>query len=306
MNVLQRFLPYNHDNSDSFMSQISAKDVKDLRDTTGVGMMECKKALEETGGDMQKAIEYLRKKGAAMAAKRADREASEGAICIRMTDDQKAGVILELNCETDFVARGEVFTGFANELATLALDLKCATREELLAVKLGEAYGNETVEETLKSMTGKVGEKLDLKRMAMLTAPDGVLECYIHPGSQLGALIYMSTDKPEAAKSLAKDLAMQVAASSPIVTDRSLVPAEFVEKEREIYRQQALAQGKAEQFVGKIVDGRLDKYYQEVVLTEQVFIKDQNARVSDVLNEFRKKNQAQAEVQAFVRYQLGA
>lgn len=288
------------------MSQISAKDVKDLRDTTGVGMMECKKALEETGGDMQKAIEYLRKKGAAMAAKRADREASEGAICIRMTADQKSGVILELNCETDFVARGEVFTGFANELASLALENNCTTREQLLAIGLGEAYGNETVEETLKSMTGKVGEKLELKRMAMLVAEEGIVESYIHPGAQLGAIICVATDKPEEAKALAKDLAMQVAASAPIVTDRSLVPDEFVEKEREIYRQQALAQGKAEQFVDKIVSGRLDKYYQEVVLTEQVFIKDQNARVSDVLNEFRKKNQAKAEVKAFVRYQLGA
>ncbi|MCE1274764.1 MAG: translation elongation factor Ts [Chlorobiales bacterium] len=288
------------------MSQISAKDVKDLRDTTGVGMMECKKALEETGGDMQKAIEYLRKKGAAMAAKRADREASEGAICIRMTADQKSGVILELNCETDFVARGEVFTGFANELASLALENNCTTREQLLAIGLGEAYGNETVEETLKSMTGKVGEKLELKRMAMLVAEEGIVESYIHPGAQLGAIICVATDKPEEAKALAKDLAMQVAASAPIVTDRSLVPDDFVEKEREIYRQQALAQGKAEQFVDKIVSGRLDKYYQEVVLTEQVFIKDQNARVSDVLNEFRKKNQAKAEVKAFVRYQLGA
>ncbi|NTU57491.1 MAG: elongation factor Ts [Chlorobiaceae bacterium] len=288
------------------MSQISAKDVKDLRDTTGVGMMECKKALEETGGDMQKAIEYLRKKGAAMAAKRADREAGEGAICIRISDDQKTGVIFELNCETDFVARGEVFTGFANELASLALNNKCTTREQLLAVKLGEAYGGETVEEALKSMTGKIGEKLELKRMAMLAAEDGVLESYIHPGSQLGALIYISTDQPELAKPLAKDLAMQVAAASPIVVDRSFVPAEYVEKEMDIYRQQALAQGKAEQFVEKIVIGRMDKYYQEVVLTEQVFIKDQNARVSDVLNEFRKKNKAQADVKAFVRYQLGA
>jgi elongation factor Ts len=288
------------------MSQISAKDVKDLRDTTGVGMMECKKALEETGGDMQKAIEYLRKKGAAMAAKRADREAGEGAICIRISEDQKSGVILELNCETDFVARGEVFNGFANELLSLALAQKCTTREQLLAVKLGEAYGGESVEEALKSMTGKLGEKLELKRMALLTAEDGVLESYIHQGAQLGALIYMSTDKPDLAKSIAKDLAMQVAASAPIVTDRSLVPAEYIEKEREIFRQQALAQGKAEQFVDKIVVGRLDKYYQEVVLTEQVFIKDQNVRVSDVLNEFRKTHQAKADVKAFVRYQLGA
>ena len=288
------------------MSQISAKDVKDLRDTTGVGMMECKKALEETGGDMQKAIEYLRKKGAAMAAKRADREASEGMICIRMSDDQKNGVILELNCETDFVARGEVFTGFASELADLALANNCESREALLAINLGETYGNETVKEALKSMTGKVGEKLELKRMARLTAEAGVLESYIHPGAQLAALIAVDTDKPEETKALAKDLAMQVAAAAPIVTDRSLVPAEFVEKEKEIYRQQALAQGKKEEFVGKIVDGRLDKYYQEVVLTEQTFIKDQNARVSGVLDDFMKKNQAQVRVKAFVRYQLGA
>ncbi|NTV67809.1 MAG: elongation factor Ts [Chlorobaculum sp.] len=288
------------------MSQISAKDVKNLRDTTGVGMMECKKALEETGGDMQKAIEYLRKKGAAMAAKRADREASEGMICIKMSDDQKTGVILELNCETDFVARGEVFTGFASELAGLALANNCESREELLAINLGEAYGNESVEETLKSMTGKVGEKLELKRLARLSVEAGVLECYIHPGAQLAALIAVDTDKPEETKSLAKDLAMQVAASAPIVVGRDAVPAELIEKEKEIYRQQGLAEGKKEEFVDKIVMGRLNKYYQEVVLTEQTFIKDQNARVSAVLDEFRKKNQAQVEVKGFVRYQLGA
>ncbi|AOS83034.1 translation elongation factor Ts [Chlorobaculum limnaeum] len=288
------------------MSQISAKDVKDLRDTTGVGMMECKKALEETGGDMQKAIEYLRKKGAAMAAKRADREASEGMICIRLSDDQKNGVILELNCETDFVARGEVFTGFASELAGLALANNCESRDALLAINLGEAYGNESVEEALKSMTGKVGEKLELKRLARLSAEAGVLESYIHPGAQLAALIAVDTDKPEETRALAKDLAMQVAAAAPIVTDRSFVPAEYVEKEKEIYRQQALAQGKKEEFVDKIVMGRLDKYYQEVVLTEQTFIKDQNARVSGVLDDFMKKNQAQVKVKAFVRYQLGA
>ncbi|NTU53125.1 MAG: elongation factor Ts [Chlorobiaceae bacterium] len=288
------------------MSQISAKDVKHLRDTTGVGMMECKKALEETGGDMQKAIEYLRKKGAALAAKRADREASEGAICILLSDDQKKGIILELNCETDFVARGEVFTGFASELAGLALANQCQTKEQLLAIRLGEAYGGESVEETLKSMTGKLGEKLELRRLAMLSAEDGVLESYIHPGSQLASLVAITTDKPEEARSLAKDLAMQIAASAPIVADRSLVPDDYVEKEKEIYRQQALSQGKAEQFVDKIVMGRLDKYYQEVVLTEQTFIKDQNVRVSQVLDEFRKKNKAQVAVKGFVRYQMGA
>jgi elongation factor Ts len=288
------------------MSQISAKVVKDLRDITGVGMMDCKKALEETGGDTQKAIEYLRKKGAALAAKRADREASEGAVCIRLSDDHKLGVILELNCETDFVARGNIFSSLANTLVELALSEKCTTREQLFAIKLGEEYGNESVENALKTMTGKLGEKIELKRMALLSAEDGILESYIHSGSRLGTLIHIASDQPENARELAKDLAMQVAASAPIVVDRSSVPADYIEKEQEIYRQQALEQGKAEKFVDKIVSGRLDKYYQEVVLTEQVFIKDGNVRVSDVLSEFRKKNQAQVEVKEFVRYQLGA
>jgi elongation factor Ts len=288
------------------MSQISAKVVKDLRDITGVGMMDCKKALEETGGDTQKAIEYLRKKGAALAAKRADREASEGAVCIRLSDDHKLGVILELNCETDFVARGNIFSSLANTLVELALSEKCTTREQLFAIMLGEEYGNESVENALKTMTGKLGEKIELKRMALLSAEDGILESYIHSGSRLGTLIHIASDQPENARELAKDLAMQVAASAPIVVDRSSVPADYIEKEQEIYRQQALEQGKAEKFVDKIVSGRLDKYYQEVVLTEQVFIKDGNVRVSDVLSEFRKKNQAQVEVKEFVRYQLGA
>jgi len=287
------------------MSQISAKDVKDLRDITGVGMMDCKKALEESAGDMQKAIEYLRKKGAALAAKRAEKEAREGMVAIRISDDRKAGVILELNCETDFVARGNMFTGFAAALASLALDNAAASPEALLVLSLGEEYGNEKVDDAMKTMTGRLGEKLELKRLALFFAPDGVVESYVHPGAQLGSLVQLVTDKPEEAKVLAKDLAMQVAASSPIVTDRSAVPADYIEKEMEIYRQQALGQGKPEQFVEKIVTGRLEKYYQEVVLTEQSFIKDGNIKVSDVLSDFRKKHQAQVDVKGFFRYQLG-
>ncbi|MBM3162439.1 MAG: elongation factor Ts [Chlorobi bacterium] len=287
------------------MSQISAKDVKDLRDITGVGMMDCKKALEETGGDMQKAIEYLRKKGAALAAKRAEKDAREGMVAIRLSEDRRSGVILELNCETDFVARGDVFTGFARALASLALQSGASTPEALLALTLGQEYGGEKVEDAMKTMTGRLGEKIELKRFALCQAPDGVVESYVHPGSQLGSLVQFVTDKPDEARELAKDLSMQVAASSPIVVDRSAVPAEYIDKEMEIYRQQALGQGKPEQFVDKIVTGRLEKYYQEVVLTEQSFIKDSNTRVSDVLAEFRKKHQAQVDVKGFVRYQLG-
>jgi len=287
------------------MSQISAKDVKSLRDITGVGMMDCKKALDETGGDMQKAIEYLRKKGAALAAKRADKEAREGMVGIKIAPDHKAGVILELNCETDFVARGDVFTGFTGALADLALANRIGSPEDLLTLKLGDAYDGETVDNAMKTMTGKLGEKINLKRLVYCDAHDGLVEAYVHPGAQLGAIIHIATDKPEVVRDLAKDLAMQVAAAAPIVTDRSFVPDDYIAKESEIYKQQAIEQGKKEEFVDKIVIGRLEKYYQEVVLTEQSFIKDNNTKVSEVLNEFRKKNQAKVDVIEFVRYQLG-
>ncbi len=287
------------------MSQTSAKDVKSLRDITGAGMMDCKKALDETGGDMQQAIDYLRKKGAALAAKRADREAREGMVAIRMTADHKAGVILELNCETDFVARGEVFTSFTAALADLALASQTTSPEALLILTLGEAFGGETVDNAIKTMTGKLGEKISLKRLVYLDAGDGIVEAYLHPGSQLGAIIHIATDQPGVVGELAKDLAMQVAAAAPIVVDRSFVPADYIAKESEIYRQQALEQGKKEAFVDKIVIGRLEKYYQDVVLSEQFFIKDSTIKVSDVLSEFRNKHQVKVDVVEFFRCKLG-
>jgi elongation factor Ts len=287
------------------MSQISASDVKNLRDTTGAGMMDCKKALEESRGDMQQAIDYLRKKGAALAAKREGREAGEGMICIRIASDRKSGVILELNCETDFVARGDDFTGFASTLAEMALSGRIVSPEDMMARKLGDSCNGETVESAITTLTGKLGEKIQLKHLVFCDAADGLVEGYTHPGAQLGALVRIVTDKPELVGDLAKDLAMQVAAAAPIVTSRSDVPADYIAKESEIYRQQALEQGKKEEFVDRIVTGRLEKYYQEVVLTEQSFIKDSNMKVSDVLGDFRKKHQAKVEVSAFVRYQLG-
>jgi elongation factor Ts len=288
------------------MSQISAKAVKDLRDKTGVGMMDCKKALEETQGDMQKAIEYLRKKGAALAAKRAEREATEGVIEVCIDSEGKNGIILELNCETDFVARGDDFTGFASALAELALASGADSAEALMQQKLGEAYDSEPVENAIKTMTGRLGEKIDLKRLARIEADNGIVASYVHPGSQLGALVELSTGKPEESLELARDIAMQVAASSPLVVERSQVSAEYIEKEKEIYRQQALSEGKPEQFVDKIITGRLEKYYQEVALLEQAFIKDSNARVQGVLDDFAKSQGTEVAVTCFVRYQLGA
>ncbi len=287
------------------MSQISAKTVKELRDKTGVGMMDCKKALDETGGDMQKAMEYLRKKGAALAAKRAEREAREGVVVVTINDAADTGVILELNCETDFVARGEDFTGFANAIAQTALDGGIDSAESMMGVSLGSVYGDENVEDAIKTMTGKLGEKIELKRLSHVKTDGGLVAGYVHPGSKLGSMVEMSCGNTKEAVLFAKDIAMQVAAASPIVVERSNVPADYIEKEREIYRQQALSQGKPEQFVDKIVTGRLEKYYQEVVLLEQAFIKDSNAKVQDVLKEFAKQHDMQITVNGFIRYQLG-
>ena len=287
------------------MSQISAKTVKELRDKTGVGMMDCKKALDETGGDMQKAMEYLRKKGAALAAKRAGREAREGVVVVKINDAANAGVILELNCETDFVARGDDFTGFAGEIARKALEEGIDSAENMMGVSLGNAYGNESVGDAIKTMTGKLGEKIELKRLGYVKTEEGLVAGYVHPGSKLGSMVEMNGGGTPESIVFAKDVAMQVAAASPIVVERSSVPAEYIEKEKEIYRQQALSQGKPEQFVDKIVTGRLEKYYQEAVLLEQSFIKDSNAKVQDVLKDFARQHDMQITVNSFIRYQLG-
>jgi len=288
------------------MSQTSAKAVKELRDKTGVGMMDCKKALDESGGDMQKAVEYLRKKGAALAAKRAEREASEGVVIVKINDAADTGIILELNCETDFVARGDDFTGFARTIAQTALDGSVDSAEKMMSISLGEAYDGEKVEDAIKTMTGKLGEKIQLKRLAYIRSEGGLVAGYVHPGSKLGSIVEISGGNSAEAVVLAKDIAMQVAAATPVVVDRSSVPAEYIEKEKEIYRQQALAQGKPEKFVDKIIAGRLEKYFQEEVLLEQAFIKDSNTKVSDVLNEFTKQYDMPITVNSFMRYQLGA
>lgn len=287
------------------MSQISAKAVKELRDKTGVGMMDCKKALDEAGGDMQKAVEYLRKKGAALAAKRAERDAKEGVITVKINDAADTGLILELNCETDFVARGDDFTGFAEAIAQTALEGGIDSAENMMSVSLGDAYEGESVEDAIKTMTGKLGEKIELKRLGYIKTEGGLVAGYVHPGSKLGSMVEIIGGNTPESVVLAKDIAMQVAAAAPIVVDRALVPADYIEKEKEIYRQQALSQGKPEQFVDKIITGRLEKYYQEVVLLEQAFIKDSSAKVQSVLNDFAKQHDMQITVNGFIRYQLG-
>ncbi len=274
---------------------VSSELVKKLRDKTGAGMMDCKKALDESNGDVEKAIEILRKKGAATAAKRADKAANEGIVVSKISDDAKHGILVEINCETDFVARGEDFVTFANSVAQIVFDKSPKTVEELLT--LSHPNGK-TVADALSDLVGKVGEKIEIRRIFNLIADGAFLESYIHMGSKLGVLVEFAAEYTPANKVIARDIAMQVAAMNPIVVSRDKVSKDVLDKEVEIYRQQAKNEGKPEQIAEKIATGRLEKYFQEVVLLEQSFIKDAGKAVKDLLS-------PNVTVKQFKRFQLG-
>ncbi len=281
------------------MAEISAKLVKELRDKTNAGMADCKKALEQSGGDIEKAIEYLRKQGAAAAAKRADREAKEGAVVIASTPDNKLAVMVEVNCETDFVARNEGFLNFANAVAKAALNAKAATLDALSSVTLGSEFDNLPVSQAVEMMTGRLGEKIAVSRISLIESTDGVIVSYIHPGAKLASLVHL-TGVNGNISTIGKDIAMQVAAAAPIALTRDEVPKDKIEKEAEILREQAQNEGKPAQVIERIVSGRLEKYYQEVVLLDQPFIKDGGKSVAELL-----KEAGSVEVKGFARFQLG-
>lgn len=283
------------------MADISAKAVKDLRDKTGVGMMECKKALQEADGDMEKAIEVLRKRGAALAAKRSDREAKEGMILSKTSDGASAGVIVEVNCETDFVAKSDDFIKFAEAVAELALTKKISSVEDLLNTAMSDGL---SVAQAVESLTGKIGEKIEVGRYCFINSEGSVLVSYIHPGSKLATLVEMSPAGAEV-EATGKDIAMQIAAAAPLVINRTEVSKENIEKESEIFRQQALTEGKPEKIVDKIILGRLEKYYQDVALLEQSYIKDSSKTVTDVLKDLSGSINQEVTVKKFLRYQLG-
>ncbi|MCZ7557179.1 MAG: translation elongation factor Ts [Bacteroidia bacterium] len=279
--------------------EITAATVKELRERTGAGMMDCKKALNETNGDMEQAIEYLRKKGAATAEKRADRTANEGVVLTSI--DNGKGVIVEVNCETDFVARSEDFLSFANRALEAVKSQAPADVAALLQAKSGDL----TVGDYLQELVGKIGEKIEVKRFATF-ATDGALIDYIHPGAKLGVMLEISGATGDAVSTLGKDLAMQVAAMSPVAIDRSSVPAEITQKELEIYRQQALEQGKPENMVDRIAEGKLNKYFQEYTLLEQTFLRDTTKTVKEHVEEVGKNVGGTLTVVRFERFQVGA
>jgi elongation factor Ts len=275
---------------------ISAKDVKKLRDMTGAGMMDCKKALTEADGDFEAAVDYLRKKGQKVAAKRSDREASEGVVVTAVLDDGSVGALAEVNCETDFVARNEEFQSFAGDIVKLVLSERPADLEALKAASLPSG---KTVEAALEEMTGKIGEKIDIRRFAVVEAGGtGQIVEYVHPGSRLGVLVKLSGNGN--LESVGRDVAMQVAAMNPVATRREEVDNEIQEKELEIGREQARNEGKPDKIIDRIATGKLERFFKDNVLIEQPFVKDASQTVGEMLAA------SGAEVHSFERFGLGS
>lgn len=278
---------------------ISAAQVNELRKKTGAGMMDCKKALTEAGGDFEKAIDILRKKGASVAAKRAEKTANEGMIATKISEDGIFGVMVEVNCETDFVAKSEDFTGLTDTILNSVYTTKLNSVDEILSLN--------DIKTKVDEVMGKVGEKIEISRVAVESAENGLLVDYIHMGSKLGVIVKfdnVASGKDEL-RQIGKDIAMQVAAMRPICVYREEVPKDVLDKEIEIYKELARKEGKPEQILEKIATGRLTKFYQENCLAEQAFIKDNTKSVSDLVIEFNKKNQSQAKILLFKRFHLG-
>jgi elongation factor Ts len=287
--------------------EISAGLVAELRRETGAGMMDCKKALAESGGDKAKALEYLRKKGKAAAEKRADRSADQGVVVIRVSDDGRTAALVEVNSETDFVARNESFRTFAADVASLVLTWKDAadkTADDLKALALPSGV---KVGDALTDLTGKIGEKLVLGKFARVQASNGFIGTYVHSDSKLGSMVVLegvSGANPDV-QTLGRDLAMQVAAMPPLVVRREDVPAEKIEYERGVEIERARAEGKPEPAVAKIAEGRINKWLAEVALLEQGFVKDPKIAIRDVVASVGKKIGADIRVTSFVRVRVG-
>ncbi len=259
---------------------ITAADVSKLRKSTGAGMMDCKKALTEAEGDFEKAVEIIRKKGQAIANKRADREATEGVVLAKVTEDNKKGAMLVLNCETDFVAKNESFVAFAASILDAAL---AADATDLEAVKALELNGR-PVQEQITEQTGVIGEKLDLSFFDKVSAESVV--AYIHPGNKLATLVGFNQAGVDA--QVGKDVAMQAAAMAPVALNADSVPADVKEKELEIGKEMARNEGKPEAMLEKIAMGRLNKFYKESTLLEQAFVKDNKISIKQYLDNTSK------------------
>lgn len=264
------------------------ENIKILRDKTGAGMIDCKKALDEAGGDIEKAVEILRKKGLAKAAKRSDRETREGVVKVALEGDTKTGYIMEINAETDFVVRSEKFQELAAKVMRLVMEKRPQNLAELMALEIDGG----TVKESLANLSGVIGEKLDIKRYDRLESA-GTVAAYSHAGGKIGTLV--AIDK-EGQSDIAYDTAMQIAAANPKYIYPADIPADEIEREKEIYQAQLLKDGKPENMMEKIMLGKLAKFYEEVCLIKQEYIKDDSKKVEDILGGVK--------VERFIRYSL--
>lgn len=282
--------------------EISAQQVKELREKTGAGMMDCKKALAESAGDVEKAVSILREKGIAKAASKEGRATSEGIIISVIQNGDKLGTMVEINCETDFVARTDKFRDFAKMIATEIGPMSVNTVDDLLNQKLNGKQVADVVKETI----GSLGENMQLKRFVRFQSSDYVTS-YIHPGDKLGVMVEISGGNGgnDRFRTFARDVAMQVAAASPMCVSRDELDQTVLAKEREIYRQQAKNEGKPEKIIDKIADGKIEKFYSEVVLMEQLFVKDNEKTIGSLVKETSAALGSPVAIKRFVRFRLG-
>ena len=288
------------------MANFTNQDVMKLREQTGVGMMDCKKALVETDGNFEEAIKYLREKGMASAAKKAGRVAAEGLVKCVVSKDKKTAVAVEVNCETDFVARSDQFVALVDKIASLLLTANATTVEEVLD-KVSCPECGKTVNVLIAEATAAIGEKISLRRFTKFAlSGSGLISSYIHMGGKIGVLAeFKSKAKQDDLMELAFNVCMQIAASKPQVVAIADVDASQLEAEKEILTVQARNEGKPEAIIGKMVEGRIHKYYKEVCLLEQEYVRDSALSVKQVIAETAKKVGADITVTRFVRYEMG-
>ena len=271
----------------------TSKDVMELRKKTGAGVADCKKALEQTDGDMEKAVDFLREKGIATAAKKASRIAAEGIVAAKIAGN--VGALVEVNCETDFVAKGDQYKEFVDGVAEYVINNDVADIDALVAAKS---------EDTINA-TAKIGEKIAIRRFAKFATENGIVESYIHMGGKVGVLVEVEGCTCDLAKELAHDVALQIAAAKPLYLNASEVPADVIEHEKEILKAQALNEGKPAAIVDRMVEGRVKKYYDEFCLLNQVFVKDPSMTIEKLVKAHNDKTGKTLSIKRFVRFEMG-
>ena len=291
------------------MANITSQMVKELREMTQAGMMDCKKALVEADGDMDKAVEWLREKGLAAAAKKAGRIAAEGVVASYVSDDAKVGVVVEVNCETDFVAKTDNFINFSKNVAKHVALANPADVDELMNQKFVDDE-SKTITDLVSDATVSIGEKISIRRFARYETEAGAVETYIHMGGKIGVLLQVANDNAatlaaDEFKTFYHDVALQIAAARPTYVRPEEVPAATLENERKILRAQAMEEGKPEDIANRMVEGRIKKYYKDVCLLEQPFVKDGDKSIKQVMTETAKAIGANLDLVKFERFERG-